>query len=465
MIMINKKEEMIAQLEFLAEEVKKLKALSENHRNRTIVIEFSGSPKSGKTSCINSLAIFLKRNGFTVHVVEERASVCPVSDKHSPMFNIWTSCMSLANMIGTLEDKGKTIDVLILDRGIFDALCWFQWLSDTGRMEEKLKKSAESFLLQKSFVQNINLVFALEATPDISIKREFANLLTTKTGSIMNIEVLGEYREAIHKTIELHQSDFHRVEQLDTSPEEMDQDNVGRIVTETTLKVLRDQFMEKIGYIRKSEKLSELLSQDSLFNYTDLDKLFQSSPINFDLRNIVEENDDYLQILPIAVVTNDRNEVLVVKKKDNACSVDSPEKGKLLLWVGGHMRASDRINENEYFLDVCKSTLKRELKEELGISKSFDGITPSIIYTPNNPKSSKHLAVCFQIEIDNTAKLKLDPYELVQHKGPTQSGEFLTIDDLKKLKIADLEDWSINILEHYFDITIKNPTPQLGIRY
>ncbi len=465
MIMKNNKEDIIAQLESLAENVKKLKSLNEHHRNRTIVIEFSGSPKSGKTSCINSLAIFLKRNGFTVHVVEERASVCPVSDKHSPMFNIWTSCMSLANMIGTLEDEKNTIDVLILDRGIFDALCWFQWLSDTGRMDENLKKSAESFLLQKRFVQNINLVFALEATPDVSIKREFANLLTTKTGTIMNSAVLDEYRNAIHETYEKHKGKFHRVELLDTSSKEMDQVNVGKIVTEKTLTVLRDQFMERIGYIRKSEELSKRLSQESIFDYSDLEKSFQSYTINFDLRDVVENNNNYLQILPIAVVTNENNDVLVVKKKDTSCSDDSPEKGKLLLWVGGHMRASDRISEEENFLDVCKSTLNRELEEELGISKSFDGITPTIIYTPDNPKSSKHLAVCFKIEIDNTAKLKLDPYELVQHKGATPSGKFFTIDDLKGLKNEELEDWSINILEHFFGITKQNPSPQLNLRY
>lgn len=455
----------IAQLESLAEHVKDLRESNENHRKRTIVIEFSGSPKSGKTSCINSLTIFLKRNGFTVHVVEERASVCPVSDKHSPMFNIWTSCMSLANMIGTLEDEKNTIDVLILDRGIFDALCWFQWLYDIGHMDENLKKSAESFLLQKEFVQNINLVFALEADPEVSIEREFAKLLTTKTGTIMNPDVLGRYLKAINTTYNNHKDKFHSVVKLDTSPKEMTQDKVGEFVTVKTLTVLRNQ-LEEIGYVRKTDKLSEILSQDSLFDYSNLKKLFQSSEINFGLRDVVENNNDYLQILPIAVVTNDNNEVLVVKKKDTSCSDDSPEKGKLLLWVGGHMRASDRISKEDNFLDVCKKTLSRELEEELGISESFDGIIPTIIYTPNNPKSSKHLAICFKIMIDNTkTRLKLDSYELVQRKGATPSGKFFTTDDLKKIEIEDLEDWSINILEHFFGITIKNPSPQLDLRY
>ena len=106
-----KKEELIRTLQNSAEEVLRLK--NEKRQKRPIVIEFSGSPKAGKTSCINSLDIFLKRNGFKVKIIQERASVCPVSDKQSPMFNLWTSCESLAGMIGTLENKDNDIDILI----------------------------------------------------------------------------------------------------------------------------------------------------------------------------------------------------------------------------------------------------------------------------------------------------------------------------------------------------------------
>ena len=353
----NKKNETIKALESLAEEIKKLK---DTHRQKhPIVIEFSGSPKSGKTSCINSLQLFLKRNGFSVHVVQERAGVCPVSDKLSPMFNIWTSCMSLANMIGILEGEKNTVDVLILDRGIFDALCWFQWLSDTNRMVNKLKKSAESFLLQKTFVQYINIVFAFEATPEISIEREFANLLTSKTGTIMNKKVLKEYREAIKNTKINHGGEFHKVHEIDTSSS--DQDEVGRMVTEMTLNTLREQLMEKIGYFDKTAELKSFLHEKKLFEYSELEPLFQSNKVNFGLRNDVEKDDDCLQIIPIAVVTNESNEVLVAKKKNIARSVDSPEKDRTLLYFGGHTRASDRIREEESFLEVCKTTLQREL--------------------------------------------------------------------------------------------------------
>ena len=178
------RKKMIKELQELAENVLSLKA--EHRQKRPIVIEFSGSPKAGKTSCINSLELFLKRNGFSVKVIQERASVCPVSDKQSPMFNIWTSCMSLAGLIGTLEDKSSNVDVLILDRGIFDALCWFEWLSVTDKMEDQQKVITEHFLLMEELIKSIDIVFAFCVEPHISIEREYANLLTDKIGTIMN---------------------------------------------------------------------------------------------------------------------------------------------------------------------------------------------------------------------------------------------------------------------------------------
>lgn len=462
---MNKKEKKqnIKDLETLAEEIKILK---DTHRQKhPIVIEFSGSPKSGKTSCINSLYIFLKRNGFNVDVVQERASVCPVSDKQSPMFNIWTSCMSLANMIGTYENKKNSVDVLILDRGIFDALCWFEWLSRNRKMERELKQRAENFLLHKDFVQKIDIVFVFKASPEVSIHREYANLLTSKMGTIMNPTVLEDYLASIAITKKNHGNAFHDVIEIDTSIK--DQDCVGKEVTEKTLRSLREQLMEKIGYFVKTEKIKEVLATNDNFDYDNVKTLFPSDKIEFGLRNDVEKNDEFLQIVPIAVITNENGEVLVAKKKNTSRSEDSPEKDKPLLYFGGHTRSSDvtGITEktgNDSFLEICKSTLKREIKEELGSEFAMDDIVPTIIYTRNHPKSSRHLAICFTVKIKKTDKLAMDPNELVQHKGTSKSGGFFQAKDLIN---EDMEAWSILILKKFFNITKEIPNPELTLPF
>lgn len=440
-----KKSEDIKCLQDLAEEILKLK--QEHRQKRPIVIEFSGSPKAGKTSCINSLELFLKRNGFSVRIIQERASVCPVSDKHSPMFNIWTSCASLSGLIGTMEDKKNNVDVLILDRGIFDSLCWFEWLVSSGRMENDIRKKTEEFFLIDDFVKNIDIVFAFQVEPKISIEREFAVLLTDKQGSIMNERVLEEYKKALLVTKKKKESFFHKVFLIDTS--RLNQNEVGKKVTEDTLDTLKNLLMEHIAYFVKNEEVMRKLNLKNVIEYSEIKKIIGN--IKYDLRDRVEQNNDFIQPIPIVVITNeDKNKVLVVKKQPNATDKSSPESNKILLYVGGHIRKEDNIEGKNFdFISLCKSALKREIKEELGIAIALDEKDPFIIYATDKDTSKKHMAVCFVFRmIDENTKLRLDSQELITKKGKTPSGRFLSLTQIEEE--GDLESWSRLILEHVF---------------
>jgi hypothetical protein len=55
--------------------------LDSRSAKRPLIVEFSGSPKAGKTRCISVLELFLKRNGIKCEVYTERASVSPIKAK------------------------------------------------------------------------------------------------------------------------------------------------------------------------------------------------------------------------------------------------------------------------------------------------------------------------------------------------------------------------------------------------
>ena len=94
--------------------------------------------------------------------------------------------------------------------------------------------------------------------------------------------------------------------------------------------------------------------------------------------------------------------------------------------------------------------MKREVKEEIGISIALDNISPVFIYTPNNEKSRKHLAICFKVSIDeNLTRLRIDQNELIQNKGKTSSGKFKSIDEVE---LDKLESWGRSIMKHYFKL-------------
>ena len=436
---------MIRELQELAAQVLELK--NTHRQKRPIVIEFSGSPKAGKTSCINSLELFLKRNDFSVEIIHERAGICRVANKHSPMFNIWTSCTSIAGMVDVLERKDIDCDVLILDRGIFDACCWFNWLTEKKFMEKGQRNIVETFLTMDDFVNRIDIVFAFYVRPEISIEREYANLLTDKQGSIMNQNVLSEYFEQIKKTVAEKRNRFHKIFEIDTSAR--NQDEVGKEVTERTLNTLKELLMERIGYFDIEFGLKNLLNQKRVFAFDELSDSLNN--IQLGLRCDVEDN-NYIQPIPIIVITNrEHDKILAIKKNSRAVSKRSPEKDKLLLYIGGHSRSEDhREIQSNKFLDLYRETLRREVREELGISIQIDEIIPFFIYTPENEKSKKHLGGCFVVEMDiDTLKLRLDQQELILSKGTSKSGKFQNITDFMTEE-KKLEAWSTEILRYFF---------------
>ena len=107
--MTSDKNKKIRELESLAAEVLRLK--QERDQRRPLLIEFCGSPKSGKTTTIRALNIFLKRNGFKTVVLTERASICPIENKTHPFFNIWTLTTAISEIIKNLERGENKIDM------------------------------------------------------------------------------------------------------------------------------------------------------------------------------------------------------------------------------------------------------------------------------------------------------------------------------------------------------------------
>lgn len=199
--------------------------------------------------------------------------------------------------------------------------------------------------------------------------------------------------------------------------------------------------MEKIGFVESSY----LKLASGINYYPEISQGLQN--IQYGLRDSVEQRDNYIQPIAIAVVlSKSGDKILCVKKTEKSTKSDSPESGQTLLYVGGHMRKEDESRECHNFLDVLRNTLQREILEELGISLviSKEEI-PFVIYTPDNEKSKKHLAIGWKVYIDEETKLRLDSYELVQKKGKSKSGTFVSFDNVTDSDIK-LESWSRTIL-------------------
>lgn len=126
---------------------------------RPYIVEFAGSPKSGKTTTLHAIHQFFKRNGLMVRTLQERASVAPLADKGTALFNTWVTCATLNGIIESLEDE--KLDVLILDRGLFDGLVWIDWQEKTHRVSKQEAKGFKSFVLTPRWQGLVDLVVVM----------------------------------------------------------------------------------------------------------------------------------------------------------------------------------------------------------------------------------------------------------------------------------------------------------------
>ncbi len=101
---------------------------------RPFFVEFAGTPKAGKSTCIDIVSHFFRRTGFHVLAPAEGAS------KRTPFylkkdwiaFNTWSACYALQHVLEGAH-SGEPYNIVMLDRGLFDALAWFEFLRMTGK--------------------------------------------------------------------------------------------------------------------------------------------------------------------------------------------------------------------------------------------------------------------------------------------------------------------------------------------
>lgn len=269
--------------------------------------------------------------------------------------------------------------------------------------------------------------------------------MTDVQGSIMNEETLRAYQEAMEITYGKKGKFFRKIIKIDTTNKQ--QNDVGKEVTEETLNSLEDLFDESVGCFQANDEIRMLLQNKSFFRCQELD--CKKIMMQFQLRHEIEDDDKFIQPIPIAVFA-DGNRVLLVRKTDKAAANGSPEYKKTLAYVGGHIRKEDRNQHTDNdFIRLCKAALRREIEEELGISISLEGLLPDYIYVKDHIKSKRHLAVCFMVHVkEKELHLCMKSNELVSNRNSEHSGVFKDVDQLVKM---DMDGWSKNIIRHCFN--------------
>jgi predicted NUDIX family phosphoesterase len=431
--------------ESLAQEFKK-------KGRRPVVIEFAGAPKAGKTRTLTSLQAFLKRCGFKVEVVIERASVCPIRDKKHANFNIWTACTTLAQILEKTQHQHEknphpdSPEILILDRGLFDSLIWIARMEQLGRIKKDDRECVERFLLMEDWRKRISGVIVMTALPEDSMLRETGDLpVEGASGSIMNEKWLSPFRENILETCGRLERKF-RLFHVDTSQKEF--------------KGKPQQAAQKVAGI-VLDLISEQLEEDILCaSKLDIVKLFSGNNCvtgkaamtvagyfaengKYLPRDTAEASKELLQALPVVIVRNKSGAVLQLRRRER--SAENPLDKSIVIWAGGHVRKEDAINGNSLVHGAW-----RELQEELRLSVEPGSLQlVGAIYIDSGGSTSKHVALVYQWTAErDDVEIVLSGTEFFERRGNSLSGKFVEVKELKDLIASPsksgqtLEPWS-----------------------
>ena len=110
---------------------------------RPFIVEFLVTPEAGKTTSIRLLRRTLMDKGYNVGLVRESAEIIPDMFKTGSIKgNIW---MTIKTGQRIYEEANKPNDIILIDRGIVDALFWKHLYASKGEFTDEQNRSVDNF--------------------------------------------------------------------------------------------------------------------------------------------------------------------------------------------------------------------------------------------------------------------------------------------------------------------------------
>lgn len=242
----------LKQLHAMKIELQKLKSLCP--LSKPFIIEFSGTPRTGKTTIINNLYDFFKKGGFQVELIEEFTT----SKYYKEEFQRNLKQMSIKDSnIAIIEEVHKQLqkalksdkDIILIDRSINDRQIWNYRRYTRGDMPKEQYFSLRNKYrdISKNLIDFLLLTYA---EPIVSLRRDYMSSLALEKRSFLSQENIEEYNNSLNALQDLFLESVDSMLMLDTSDKKLND-----ITIEATSKIL--SAMRK-KYIKSFEKKYDL---------------------------------------------------------------------------------------------------------------------------------------------------------------------------------------------------------------
>lgn len=155
---------------------------------RPFIVEFLGTPEAGKTTSIKLLKRTIIDNGYRVGCVRESAEIVPDMFKTGSIKgNIWMT-MKTAQKI--YEEANKSNDIILVDRGVVDALFWNHLYANKGDFTEEQNKCVSDFFTAIGIKTDFAIFLTIPADESIRRRGGEGHLVTKDFVEEFNSELL-----------------------------------------------------------------------------------------------------------------------------------------------------------------------------------------------------------------------------------------------------------------------------------
>lgn len=151
---------------------------------RPFFIEITGTPSAGKTTAIDILDRFFRRQGFKVWKPTEGAEIVRNVSRKDFLYNIRTGLYALETLIDYLSSRD--FDLVIFDRAVYDAFCWMLYWQRKGNITLEEREVLQRFFLHPRWARSIDLCLFVICGAEEALRRELQWALTEKLGKTTN---------------------------------------------------------------------------------------------------------------------------------------------------------------------------------------------------------------------------------------------------------------------------------------
>ena len=224
-------------------ELENLKSLC--NLKKPFIIEFTGTPRTGKTTTINNLYDFFKKGNFNIELIEEFTTSKYYKQKYKEkLIGLNQEEINLKILEETAKQLKEAIkkekDIILIDRSINDRQIW------NYRRYQKQDMTKEKYLEAKSNYSKISKelidFLAITYTDALTaLKRDYNNSLALEERTFLNITNLKEYNESLKKVKDLLTSSVDNYCFIDTTNKNLN--DISLEVAESVMPLIRKKFI------------------------------------------------------------------------------------------------------------------------------------------------------------------------------------------------------------------------------